>query len=212
MDNPYRHRIYQCALHHKATKIDSKYANVETPVLLSLVRNREEILAWVSTASHESGRPAVTTMSLAKLDPRVFPGRDALLADWLSLVDASDISSVWAAFWRVFWVTLSEPQDVAPSAMPRHAAPRARPVATAAHPPKPAGLVLDFHAWLADDRLLDRFFLHHDFARCPVLDIHGQSSIDPGRGKFGGLSSTIESQLELPPNALAGRQGSNSGA
>jgi hypothetical protein len=148
------------------------------PVLLNLVRSRACIDAWISSASPAGGW-SIVRLPLAALDAAIFPGRDALLADWSALGGARDIGTVWPAFWRVFWATLPAPQEAAPAAMPGRTVPLAAPAATAAHPrafrgtkfrpPKPAETTLDLHAWMADDRLLDGFFARHDFARWPVL-------------------------------------------
>ena len=164
-----------------------------TTLLLSLFRTRQSITAWVSNALPDGTPTVVVSLPLEELDSAVFPGPDALLADWAALGRASDVGAVWPAFWRVFWATLSEPQVAAPAAMPQRTAPLPGPVATAAHPrafrgtkfrpPKTALVVLDLHAWMPDDRLLDGFFARHDFARWPVLGPDGQPSlIDAGHG------------------------------
>jgi hypothetical protein len=158
-----------------------------TTLLLSLVRSRQHINAWVSQASPAFTPPTVACLPLDELDSAIFPRRDALLADWWALDNASDVGAAWPAFWRVFWATLSEPQGAAPAAMPQRIVPLAGPVATAAHPrafrgtkirpPKTALVVLDLLAWMADDRLLDGFFARHDFARWPVLGPDGQPDL-----------------------------------
>lgn len=147
--------------------------------------------AWVSIATTDCSPPAVASLPLAELGNAIFPQRAALLDDWSALGCATDVGAVWPAFWRVFWATLSEPQDAAPAAMPQRIAPLAGPVATAAHPrafrgtkfrpPKAPVVALDLHAWMADDRLLDGFFARHDFARWPVLGPDGKPlMIDAG--------------------------------
>ncbi|WP_156409995.1 hypothetical protein [Duganella sp. Root198D2] len=115
----------------------------------------------------------------------VLHGKALLLEDWRTLGNARDIGPVWPAFWRVFWATLSEVQESAPAAMPQQVMPRAKPIATAAHPrafrgtkfqpPKPAQIDLDLHVWMSDDRLLDGFFSRHDFVRRPALGQDGQA-------------------------------------
>lgn len=139
-----------------------------TPILLSLIRHRNGISAWVSLASSDKQIPSVASCTLDALSGAMLPYKNALSEDWHALGNARDIESVWPAFWRIFWATLSEPQESAPAAMPQLLTPRAKPIATAAHPrafkgtkfqpPKAPQVDLDLHAWMADDRLLDGFF------------------------------------------------------
>lgn len=156
-----------------------------TPILLSLIRHRNGISAWMSLASSDKQIPSVASCTLDALSSAMLPYKNALSEDWHALGNARDIESVWPAFWRIFWATLSEPQESAPAAMPQLLTPRAKPIATAAHPrafkgtkfqpPKAPQVDLDLHAWMADDRLLDGFFSRHDFENRPVLGPDGQA-------------------------------------
>lgn len=157
---------------------------MHTPILLSLIRRREGIHAWVSHSNEGEESPTVIIEPLDNLASATFSGRATLLADWQALGHSNDVRTVWPAFWRVFWATLSEPQDVAPTPMPQQVAPRARTTATAAHPrafrgtrfqpSKPARALSDLRGWMAEDRLLDGFFARHDFVSQPALGPDGQ--------------------------------------
>ena len=152
-------------------------------VLLSLMRSSQGLCAWISNEPATENVPPLSCIALAELPTTLYPQRDALLADWSILCATRELDTVWPAFWRVFWSTLSETQDHAPLAMPRHVAPPSRPSATAAHPrafrgtkfkpPKRPLPTLDLGTWLGDDRLLDGFFARRDYAHLPVLSKHG---------------------------------------
>lgn len=162
--------------------------NLPPVALISLLRGSTGLVAWMSNTPDDSGAAALSRIALSELSPQLFPQRDALLADWQSVCAARELDSVWPAFWRVFWSTLTEAQDQAPLAMPQRVATVSKPAATAAHPrafrgtkfqpPKPATPVLNLAAWLGDDRLLDGFFARHDFDRLPGLDANGQPFIN----------------------------------
>ncbi|MFZ6679651.1 hypothetical protein [Undibacterium sp. Tian12W] len=152
-------------------------------ILISLLRQPQGIVALLSDEVDSVVQPALRQVKLAALDARLFPQAASLLADWHSLQTATDLRSVWPAFWRVFWMTVPDAGNANMVALPQTGVPR-KPVATAAHPrafrgtkyqpPKPAQPALDLCDWLADARLLDAFFARHDFAALPVLDAQGQ--------------------------------------
>ncbi|MFZ6781178.1 hypothetical protein ACO0LD_30455 [Undibacterium sp. Ji83W] len=158
-------------------------------ILISLLRQPEGIVALLSDEVDGVVQPVFRQIDLAALhtqDMRLFPSAASLLADWHSLQDATELSSVWPAFWRVFWMTVSDSARASTSATTA-TAPQVRavkkPMATAAHPrayrgtkyqpPKPVQAELDLCRWLADPRLLDVFFAQHDFTVLPVLDAQG---------------------------------------
>ncbi|MFZ6733641.1 hypothetical protein ACO0LG_17070 [Undibacterium sp. Ji42W] len=152
-------------------------------ILISLLRQPQGIVALLSDEVDGVVQPALRQVELTALDARLFPQSASLLADWHSLQTASDLRSVWPAFWRVFWMTVPDAGNVSVVALPQTVVPR-KPVATAAHPrafrgtkyqpPKPAQPALDLCHWLADARLLDAFIASHDFATLPALNAQGQ--------------------------------------
>lgn len=179
--------------------MNSAAANTAPAVLLSLLRNSEGLFAWISDAEQTSRIP------LADLPAALYPQRDALLADWQSVRTTRDLESVWPAFWRLFWSTLTEARDQAPLPMPQRVAPAPPPAATAAHPrafrgtkfkpPKQPAAALDLCAWLGDDRLLDGFFARHDFASLPGLDADGRPFLNaaaPTVSQLLALRSSVE--------------------
>ncbi|MES2041208.1 MAG: hypothetical protein V4495_25600 [Pseudomonadota bacterium] len=154
-------------------------------LLISLLRQPEGIAALLSDEVDGVVQPVLRQVDLAALhtlDARLFSSAASLLADWHSLENATELSSVWPAFWRVFWMTVSDSASAGTVAVPQVRVVK-KPVATAAHPrayrgtkyqpPKPAQAELDLCRWLADPRLLDAFFARHDFTVLPVLDAHG---------------------------------------
>lgn len=158
-------------------------------VLLSLVRRSEGLFAWISDPPDGEHDAPARCIALAALPAALYPGRDALLADWDSLQNATAPEPVWPAFWRVFWRTLTELREQSPVAIPKRIAPPAPPVATAAHPrayrgtkfvpPKAPVRVLDLCAWLSEDRLVDSFLAQHEGGRLPRLDASGQPATGP---------------------------------
>lgn len=152
-------------------------------ILISLLRQPEGIAALLSDEVDGVVQPVLRQVNLAALDARLLPPAASLLADWHSLQNVTDLSSVWPAFWRVFWMTVPDSASANTVTVPQVRAQK-KPVATAAHPrayrgtkyqpPKPAQTELDLCRWLADPRLLDAFFAQHDFTVLPVLDAQGQ--------------------------------------
>ena len=154
-------------------------------ILVSLLRQPEGIVALLSDEVDGVVQPVFRQIDLAALhtlDMRLFPSAASLLAERHSLENATELSSVWPAFWRVFWTTVPDSTSAGTVTTPQVRAVK-KPMATAAHPrayrgtkyqpPKPAQAELDLCRWLADPRLLDAFFARHDFTVLPVLDAHG---------------------------------------
>ncbi|MFZ6719808.1 hypothetical protein [Undibacterium sp. Ji49W] len=152
-------------------------------VLISLLRQPNQIVALLGDEVDGVLQPGFRQVGLSILDKVLFPQAANLLADWNGLQNAVELSLVWPAFWRVFWMTVSDPCNASMAALPQ-ARVLKKPVATAAHPrafrgtkyqpPKPVQPALDLCRWLADARLLDAFFTRHDFSVFPVLDARGQ--------------------------------------
>lgn len=157
-------------------------------VLISLLRQPQGIIALLGDEVDGVVQPTLRQVELSALDARLFPQAASLLADWHSLQSAAELRSVWPAFWRVFWMTLPDTDHASMAALPPTRPPK-KPVATAAHPrayrgtryqpPKPVQPALDLCHWLADARLLDTFFAHHDFAGLPALNAQGQAMLVP---------------------------------
>jgi hypothetical protein len=153
-------------------------------VLLSLVRRSEGLFAWINNLPDDNAAESISCVALAALPCALYPARDALLADWESLKNATELDAIWPAFWRVFWSTLTEFREQSPVAIPKPVIVAKRPTPTAAHPrafrgtkfvpPKQPAPIFDLCAWLSEDRLLDNFFARHDFARLPALAPDGQ--------------------------------------
>ncbi|MFZ6768107.1 hypothetical protein ACO0LM_13685 [Undibacterium sp. Di26W] len=158
-------------------------STVVKSVLISLLRQPGQIVAILSDEIDGVLQPGFRPISLSELDTRLFPHAASLLADWVSLQNAGELSNVWPAFWRVFWMTIPDPANVVAATTPQVETVK-KPVATAANPrafrgtkyqpPKPAQPDFDLCTWLADQRLLDAFFARHDFVNSPVLDAQGQ--------------------------------------
>ncbi|MBC3909659.1 hypothetical protein [Undibacterium umbellatum] len=108
-------------------------APVTKTILISLLRQPGDIIALLGDEIDHVLQPSLHQMSLAELDTRLFPKAADLVADWHSLQKATDLASVWPAFWRMFWMTLPDPDYVLMPAMPQVVAIK-KPVATAAHP------------------------------------------------------------------------------
>lgn len=152
-------------------------------VLISLLRQPTQIVALLSDEVDGVLQPGFRQVCLSTLDKVLFPQAANLLADWNSLQNAVELSSVWPAFWRVFWMTVPDPANVVTENLPRVITVKS-PVATAANPrafrgtkyqpPKQAQPDFDLCAWLADHRLMDAFFARHDFVKLPLLDAQGR--------------------------------------
>ncbi len=152
-------------------------------VLISLLRQPQGIIALLGDEVDSVVQPTLRQVELSALDARLFPQAASLLTDWHSLQNATDLRSVWPAFWRVFWMTVPDTDHASMMALPP-TRPLKKPVATAARPrayrgtryqpPKPVQPALDLCHWLADARLLDAFFAHHDFAALPALNAQGK--------------------------------------
>ncbi|PXX41493.1 hypothetical protein [Undibacterium pigrum] len=166
-----------------AGALNTVKAPVIKSILISLLRQSEHVIALLGDEVDGVLQPALRRVNLAELDTSLFPQTASLLDDWHSLQNAHDLAGVWPAFWRVFWMTVPDADNIQMPVMPQTTVHK-KPVATAAHPrafrgtkyqpPKPALPVLDLCKWLTDQRLLDAFFAQHDFTALPALDAQGQ--------------------------------------